>query len=104
MGRKILASLVVIVGVLALNVGTQAGAAKPTEAEITCAAYPGYTVIDWLPGQTSFTITYFDGAGVRSGYGGGSMRGGGKVAVITPPRSVSWTATVSGESLNGTCA
>ena|SRR5215471_19492075 len=101
MGRKMLVSLVVIVAVLALNVGTQAGAAKQTEATITCAAYPGNTVIDWLPGQTSFELHWITATGFWKLLG--VMKGGGKYATATPPGVLSWTATVGDDSLSGAC-
>ena len=103
MGKKILASLVVIVAVLALNVGTQAGAAKQTEAEITCVA-GGNTVIDWLPGQTSFTIDFFFEGTTRYFHVVGIMKGGGKYTMPTPPGAVTWRADVAGELHSGTCA
>jgi hypothetical protein len=69
--------------VVALSASTQAGAAKQTQAKVTCAVSPGNTVIDYLPGQTSFSIDWVNGTTlVRAAVG--TMRGGGKITVATP--------------------
>ena len=102
MGRKILASLVLIVAVLAFDFGAQAGAAKQTEATITCSS-PGTTTIDWLPGQTTFAIDFYVASGTGYWHIDGIMKGGGKYTMQTPPSSVRFEADVSGQLLSGGC-
>ena len=88
--------------VVALSASTQAGAAKQTQAKVTCAVSPGNTVIDYLPGPTSFSIHWVNGTTlVRAAVG--TMRGVGKITVATPSGSDNFTANVAGQPLSGAC-
>ena len=91
MQRKVFIALVAIVAALVINIG--AHAAKP-QPSVTCALWPGDTVVSYPGGTSRIALDWFDSNGVHVGGYVALVRGVGTRSDSTPEGAVRYVAQI----------